>query len=120
MQIYRINLNNNNYFDSFVSFESLRSFVSTQQIHYISEQPMQLDQKEKQTVVKKTVYARIDNLHEIINVDLHVPPLPPSDLVANDIINVTYYIHVGQLESISFPSFETNFLGWIDQFWIGR
>lgn len=56
---------------------------------------MQLDRKEKKTIAKKTVCARVGNLIEIIDVDLKVPLTQPSDFVIlHKVINVSYYIRV--------------------------
>lgn len=83
------------------AFNSIRFFSFVQQIHYFSQQPnigcchpVQHEHKEKQTIIKKTVFALIENSNEVIRVDLQVPPIPPTDFATNNIVNVTYHLRV--------------------------
>lgn len=77
-------------------------FVFMQQIHYFvkppanrwCQRPTQREYKENRTIVNKTVHVRIQNLKEIVNVDLKVPAILPSDFSSNNMINVTYYVFV--------------------------
>lgn len=71
-----------------------------QQTYYCAQTPTQRKRRVKQTIVKKIVNARIQNEYEIVNVGLEVPALSPSELVANNIIIVTYHIRVCSLGSV--------------------
>lgn len=72
-----------------------------QRIYYNAQTPTQRKRKEKQTIVKKMVNVHIQNTYEMINVDLQVPPLLPTDFSTNSIINVTYYVFVCKLATSS-------------------
>lgn len=75
-----------------------------QQIHYYAQplgsswyRPKRRERIEQQTVAKNTVCVRLQNSNEIINIDLDVPALSPSEFLSTNIINVTYYVLVCNL-----------------------
>lgn len=71
-------------------------FDFEQQTHYCAQTPKR-KRTEKQTIVKKIVCVRIQNVYEIVNAGIEVPVLAPSDLTTNNIINVSYHISVCKL-----------------------
>lgn len=86
---WRANLNNKHWFVRFI----------VQQIQYHSRDPEHgHEHKEKEMIVRKTVFACIKNESQVICVELQVPStIPPTNVLANNIINVTYHIRVRKL-----------------------
>lgn len=89
---------------------TLVSFVISllQQTHYYAQTPAKRKRTEKQTVVKKMVCVRAQNVQEIVNVDMEVPALPPTDFSSNNIINTTYLVRVCKLDALSFIKLKCN------------